>query len=145
MNRSDQKHLDEIYTPIELQHIATALKEWARAEPGVFKRHEFLNEMRTRVEFDDGRAEFRTYLAKGQGHPEKRDLLVWGAALDAMDAEMLMPREFTSHGVIYYAPGFKLSARASAVPLLHDPLPSVPNVKPISYPAPTAARQKQFA
>lgn len=110
------KSLSETYTKKELRHIADTLKELAREHPNVRQRHETLNALRVSVEFDPARNEYRSHIGSAQGHPAKTEIVAWGAALGAQDAEMVMPREYTSHGVVYYAPGFKWSADARPSP-----------------------------
>ena len=87
--------------------IADALKRMAREQPNSKQRHEFINRFRTSVEWDAARSEFLAYLACPEQHLDKRDLQEWKFALDALNTEWLMPREFTHRGMIYYAQGFK--------------------------------------
>ncbi len=117
MNRVNfTRSLADTYSKKELRHIAQFLKEAARAEPNTRKKHIFCNGLRARVEFDDARNEFRTHLAAALEFASNADTAAWLAALDAVAPERTLPADFTSGGVIFYAPGYKWNANAVAAP-----------------------------
>lgn len=131
------KSLADTYSKKELRSIAQFLKDAARSEPGARKKHIFANGLRVRVEFDAVRNEFRTHLAAALEFASNADTAAWLAALDAVEPERTLPADFTSHGVIFYAPGYKWNANAIAAPV--QPAPRVVEPTPTQT-KPRAAR-----